>query len=95
MSRRAVFHCGAPDLRPGRAAKTARSLFGFGVGRRNWILVIHHLRFISIFGHEKSPQQWSGKILASYPSDFEFWLDAGAPGIAEVDLQAYLANYPL
>ncbi|WP_092358881.1 MULTISPECIES: hypothetical protein [Pseudomonas] len=63
--------------------------------RRNWILVVHHLRFVSIFGHEKSPQQWSGKILASYPSDFEFWLDAGAPGIAEVDLHAYLADYPL
>lgn len=63
--------------------------------RRNWILVVYHLRFVSIFGHEKSPQQWKGKILASYPSDFEFWLGAGAPGIAEVDLQAYLADYPL
>ncbi|MBP5133578.1 hypothetical protein, partial [Pseudomonas protegens] len=51
--------------------------------RRLWILVVHHLRFISEFGNCSSDVDKGGKKISSFVSEFEEWLDKEAPEIAE------------
>ncbi|WP_131190151.1 hypothetical protein [Stutzerimonas kirkiae] len=62
--------------------------------RRLWILVVHHLRFLSEFGSTPAATK-DGKYLISYPREFDLWLDAGAPGVAEQDIMEYLKKNPL
>ncbi|WP_139199131.1 hypothetical protein [Pseudomonas panipatensis] len=63
--------------------------------RRIWIMVVHHLRFISEFGNTPDKKFKDGKYLSPYPEEFEQWLDEGVPGIAEEDIQRYLEQNPL
>ncbi|WP_129590582.1 hypothetical protein [Stutzerimonas stutzeri] len=62
--------------------------------RRIWVLVVHHLRFISEFGNASAATK-DGKYLITYPQEFELWLDAGAPGISDQDIREYLKENPL
>lgn len=63
--------------------------------RRVWILVVHHLRFVSEFGNVSATQSKGGKCLSPHPEEFEAWLSAGAPGVADRDLRSYLKDNPL
>ncbi|MBD9516232.1 hypothetical protein [Pseudomonas sp. PDM22] len=63
--------------------------------RKVWILMVHHLRFVSEFGDISTIQQKNGKYLSPHPGEFEAWLNAGAPGIADEDLRSYLKENPL
>lgn len=62
--------------------------------RRIWVLVVHHLRFVSEFGNIPAATK-NGKHLIAYPQEFELWLDAGAPGISDQDIREYLKENPL
>lgn len=62
--------------------------------RRIWVLVVHHLRFVSEFGNIPAATK-NGKRLIAYPQEFELWLDAGAPGISDQDIREYLKGNPL
>lgn len=57
---------------------------------RIWIGALHHLRFISEFGIDAKAQKINGKLECPLPDIFEQWLQAGAPGIGENDLDNYL-----
>ena len=63
--------------------------------RRMWILVVHHLRFISAYGSNSPGKTKDGKYLTGFPQEFDRWLQIGAPGISSGDLAAYLKDYPL
>ncbi|MDD1017373.1 hypothetical protein [Pseudomonas rubra] len=63
--------------------------------RRLWILVVHHLRFVSEFGVPSSGEHKDGKHYAAFPDAFDQWLQAGAPGISSEDLSAFLKDHPL
>ena len=62
--------------------------------RRIWVLVVHHLRFISEFGDIPATTK-NGRYLFAYPQEFELWLNAGAPGISDQDIREYLKENPL
>lgn len=62
--------------------------------RRIWILVVHHLRFLSKFGNVSEVMK-GDKCFTAHSKEFELWLDAGAPGISEQDLRDYLKENPL
>lgn len=63
--------------------------------RRLWILVVHHLRFVSACGANSPRNIKDGKYLTDFPQEFDRWLQVGAPGISCGDLAAYLKDYPL
>ena len=63
--------------------------------RRIWVMMVHHLRFVSEFGDALETQCKDGKYLSPHYEEFEAWLSAGAPGIADKDLRAYLKENPL
>ncbi len=54
---------------------------------RLWIAAQYHLKFVSRFGANSPPQIVDGKFLSSFPEEFERWIDAGAPGIAALELE--------
>lgn len=51
---------------------------------------IEHLRFIINYGFLKETVNDNGKIYSPYYKEFENWLEAGCPGILEVELETYL-----
>lgn len=57
----------------------------------SYVMTIEHLRFMIKFGNQKKPIKDSGKIFFPYPEYFEAWMDFGAPGITEEDLN-YIKN---
>lgn len=63
--------------------------------RRLWILVVHHLRFISEFGILAVREYKDGRCLTAFPDEFEQWLQVGAPGISNDDIGAFLRDHPL
>lgn len=63
--------------------------------RRIWVMVVHHLRFVSEFGDTPTTQCKDGKYFSPHPDDFNAWLDAGAPGVADEDVMAYINENPL
>lgn len=62
--------------------------------RRVWVLVVHHLRFLSRFGNVSAVTK-GDVFFTAHPKEFELWLDAGAPGISYQDLRDYLKENPL
>ncbi|QHD07196.1 hypothetical protein PspR76_16270 [Pseudomonas sp. R76] len=63
--------------------------------RRLWILVVHHLRFVSKYGAHSSGIMKDGKYLTAFPQEFDRWLQIGAPGVSSGDLDMYLKDFPL
>ncbi|MGE8098601.1 hypothetical protein [Pseudomonas fluorescens] len=63
--------------------------------RRLWVIAVHHLRFVSEFGVSSSGVHKDGKYLTAFPEGFEQWLQAGAPGVADEDISAFLKDHPL
>lgn len=59
--------------------------------RRLWVIAVHHLRFVAEYG-EREKIVCDGKYLSSHPVEFEQWLQAGAPGIGNEDIQACLRS---
>lgn len=49
---------------------------------------VSHLWFLSEFGDAESPIEKEGRVYASYPAEFEQWLDADCPGLSEGALRA-------
>ena len=62
--------------------------------RRIWVLIVHHLRFVSEFGEVKDVQLKNGKYFSPNFDAFDKWLKEGAPGVAYEDLVAYLKDNP-
>ena len=54
---------------------------------RLWIAAQYHLRFVSKFGEYSPPQKVDGKLLSSFPEEFERWVEAGAPGITALEFE--------
>jgi hypothetical protein len=63
--------------------------------RKIWIMMVHHLRYLANFGDGSSIQIHEGKIYRPYPEEFDAWIKAGAPGIAEQDMKKYFDENPL
>lgn len=63
--------------------------------RRLWVIVVHHLRFVSEFGTSSLRGHRDGKYFTAFPEEFDQWLQAGAPGIADDDINALLNDHPL
>lgn len=60
-----------------------------------WQHACMHLEFLAKYGPNETSIK-DGKFLRfSYPSEFETWLQGGAPGISVDELKAYLAVQPL
>lgn len=54
-----------------------------------------HLSFVEKYG-TKSLQAQEGKHHRfAYPQEFENWLAAGAPGVEDADVEAYLTANPI
>lgn len=58
----------------------------------SYLMTVEHLRFVSKYGSGKSPIKEGGKIYFAHPDYFAQWLDFGAPGIAQEDLDNYFKN---
>lgn len=54
-----------------------------------------HISFISKYGLEKRYVDLDGHFEFPSPEKFEEWLLAGAPGIVQEELDAYLEAHPL
>jgi hypothetical protein len=63
--------------------------------KRMWVLLVHHLRFLTSYGNTVTKVIDGGKYLSAHPESLNEWLDLGAPGIAEEDISAYLKANPL
>ena len=58
-----------------------------------WTLAVHHLAFVAENGLEATAFWREGLFHCPYPEEFQKWLEMNAPGLAEEDLDAYLASY--
>jgi hypothetical protein len=59
---------------------------------RIWMGALYHLRFIAAFGPDAKARWSDGKFQSPVPEEFAKWLDAGAPGIGESDLESYVQD---
>ena len=60
-----------------------------------WTIAPYYLRFVAEFGNRTDTIMKDGKWISAFPSEFEEWLKAGAPGIAESELDRYWRENPL
>ena len=54
---------------------------------RLWIAAQYHLRFVSEFAENSPPQTVGGKLLSSFPDEFDRWVEAGAPGVTDLEFE--------
>lgn len=54
-----------------------------------------HLSFIENYGTKALHVQEGPRHRFAYPQEFEAWLAAGAPGVEDADVEAYLSANPI
>lgn len=55
----------------------------------------HHICFLSKYGNTNNIVIENGKVYQAYPEFFEKWLESGAKGIEECEIQEYLKHNPV
>ena len=60
-----------------------------------WQHACMHLEFLAKYGPNETSIKDGKFFRFSYPSEFEAWLQSGAPGLSVDELSAYLAAQPL
>ena len=60
-----------------------------------WRMAISHVEFITKSGIDRTKAEEDSKFYSAHPDDFEKWLEIGAPGITQEEIEMYLEENPL